>query len=133
MYHLHSHLKRGLICQRSKRLSEADFGHWGPERIDDLSALLKFLGVAINEELRQAWGAPGQDGDALEIKRAVDKIVAACHHMIEWEIEFQYTQFPPECEQIKMKMQGWTEGFIAEAERISEEIKKTLEYAVVGE
>lgn len=120
-------LKRGLIYRPSRLLDENHFVTWVRQKLTDLQAIIHLLITSSTEELPISWGKLGEPGDALEILRAVDKIVLGCQSLLEWEIDVYFTSFPDEHDHIKQKMQGWTEHFLAEMERMPKEIARVFD------
>ncbi|MBD1925444.1 hypothetical protein H6F74_03965 [Trichocoleus sp. FACHB-90] len=120
-------LKRGLIYRPSVIQDEIHFITWFRQKLHDLQALIKLFMVASTEDLLASWGKHGEPGDALEIKRAVDKIAFGCHSLLDWEIDVHFTIFPEQLESIKEKMEGWTEHFLLEIDRIPREISQVFD------
>lgn len=121
-----SDLKRGLIFRPSRTLEGYEFTNWAKQKMQDLIAIINLLNTASTEELMASWGEPGQPGDVFEIKRAVDKIAFGCNALLDWEIDLHFTDFPPEFDNIKQKLEGWAENYLAEIERIPSEIGKVI-------
>jgi len=115
-------LRRGLIYRPSRKLEGLQFVAWLQQKMEDLSALIHLLNVTITDEFHVAWGEPGQSGDAVEIQRATDKIAEGCAGLLDWEIDLRYTMVPDEVSHLKKMMEGWTEPYLREMERIPSEI-----------
>jgi hypothetical protein len=123
----YSELTRGLIYRPSSLLDGSKFANWLQRKLSDIEAIIRLLKIATCEELVTAWGKPGTPGDAIEIKRAVEKIAFGCNSLLEWEIDLHFTRFPDDFDNVKMKMHGWTEHVVTEIERIPKEIAHLLE------
>jgi hypothetical protein len=118
-------LKRGLIFRPTRTLLEKEqLNVWIQNKLDDLVALIKLLSTATTEELQAACGEVGQSGNAFEILRATNKITEGCNWLLDWEIDLHFTRFPTNCNSLKQVMEGWTEDFRAEMDRIPDEITK---------
>jgi hypothetical protein len=120
-------LQRGLIYRPSRILDQKEFLIWVKEKISDLLALIRLFMASSTEELPASWGKLGETGDALEILHAANKIASGCQGLLDWETDVQFTYFPNEYDHIKQKMRGWTTHFLAEMERMPQEIAKIFE------
>lgn len=123
----YSDLRRGLIFKPFTMLDKTQFLDWMKKRGKELENLVSLLKVAVEEEFNQSLGKLGETGNALEIKRAIDKIIFGCQSLLDWEIDNEFTQFPDECEQIKQKTRGWTEAVVNELEKLPMDIAKLLD------
>jgi hypothetical protein len=123
----YSDLRRGLIFKPFTVLDKSLFLGWMKKKGQELGNLAVLLRVAVEEEFNQSLGGPGEAGNALEIKRAVDKIIFGCQSLLDWEIDNEFTRFPGECEQIKRKTRDWTEPIVSELEKLPVGIAKLLD------
>lgn len=119
-------LRRGLIYRPSKKLEGLQYLAWLQAKMEDLSVLIHLLNVTIAEEFRAAWGKLGESGDVAEIQRATDKIAAGSAGLLDWEIDLRYTMVPEEASYLKQLLEGWTEPYLREIERIPTEIGRIV-------
>jgi hypothetical protein len=120
-------LKRGLVYRPSKMIEKQQIRRWLQLKLKDLERLNNLTMKVNEEELRRAWGPPGQPGDALEIKQAVDKLILGVSGLLEWEIDIHFTELPEELEPVRQLLQGWTEEFMSEMDRLPKEIAKIID------
>ncbi len=119
-------LRRGLIFQKTKYLTQLEFSNWAQGMLDDLIIMIHILKVATTEELMSAWGAYGEPGNPIEIQKAVNTITTTCEKILEWEIELRFTKFPEPIENLKALFQGWAEKYLDEVEKIPSEIGRII-------
>lgn len=117
-------INRGLIFHKSNPVNGRDCKKFLRSKVADIINLIKILMNAIPEELPQAWGKPGQPGDAVSIKSAIDSIIIACNELCQWEIEMRSVDPPDVFQEIIRLMHGWTYQIISEINRIPNEIAK---------
>ena len=80
--------------------------------------------ITIEEEIPTAWGKPGEPGDNLKIKKAIDKLIDACNHLYDVEVDILFTK-PHQCfYKLKETLQGITFNIFEELKRIHEDIHK---------
>jgi len=126
-----SDLRRGLIYKPSRIVENDQFQTWLMYKCEEWIPMVKLL-QAVGKELHASWGEPGQPGDVIEIKRAVDRIISGCSNLLEWETDLRFTRFPNRYQCIKQNMQGWTEPLLVELERLPTEIETWLNSSYEG-
>jgi hypothetical protein len=72
-----------------------EYFQWSQTQLDDLMRLLRIMTSALEDGFPSAWGAPGEPGDPVEIKRVVESFVSAGQTLVEWEAE-RASVIPPE-------------------------------------
>ncbi len=115
-------LKRGLIFKKTTRIRAADFPSWASSKLQDLASLTELLNTIFNEEVRVSWGPPGEPGDPLEIKRAVDKIISTCDELLEWEADLHSAVLPDPLLTLKQLMEGWAAQVIETVEGVPDKL-----------
>lgn len=116
--------QRGLLYKPSKRMRGSEYFTWMGAKYRDLLSLIHLLEKAITQELIASWGAPGEPGDPIEIKLAIDKIINGCEGMLEWELDFKSVDPPDVFDRLRELMSGYTFIYFDEVERIPEELSK---------
>src|SRR5262249_23921588 len=97
-----------------------EFINWSLDRLDDISKFQVMFDTILTKEMHKAWGEPGMPGDAIEIQRTVDKLIAMCKELVEWEIDV-YSIVPPQAfVKLKSLLQGWTLALLSHVESIPE-------------
>ena len=119
-------LNKGLLFKQSRLMRGREFTDWAIAKCKDIERLFHIIQVASTTELRASWGAPGEAGDPIEIKRATDYLVKACEELLAWELDFVSTTPPAAFENVKRKMAGWTSAVLSELEKLPDEIAKPL-------
>jgi hypothetical protein len=120
-------LDRGLAFRRTRYVDGNQFIAWARPRLQDLVNLVGFLMVAVTEEIPASWGPPGEPGDPLEIKRAVDKTIYACEELLEWQSEIR-SLYPPEpFVPLKGMMSDWAFPLFEQIAAIPDALVEPLE------
>jgi hypothetical protein len=120
-------LERGLIYKRAVKINGIEFPNWASARCDDLVSLIGLLKTAATEEIPASWGEPGEPGDPLEIKRAVDKVASACYELLEWETDFRTVIPPDPLLPLRQMMAGWTSQAFEQIESLPAKLLKPFE------
>jgi hypothetical protein len=84
-------LNQGLIFKKHKLVSSEEFLG---TKFKDLKSLINLFGT-VTKKLEKSWGKPGEAGDAIEIKVAVERLISGCVALFEWELNLKY-EVPPE-------------------------------------
>ncbi len=100
--------KRGLIFKKTKILQGQEFLSYCMEKIEDLIKITQSIMVIFNEKINESWGKPGESGNAIEIKRTVDWLIAACAALLEWEIDLNSITPPNGLVELKKLLHGFT-------------------------
>jgi hypothetical protein len=108
-------------------MSAPDFSNFAKEKMADIELLLPALAIVVKEEIPKSWGALGEAGDALEIKRAVDRLIKACNELVEWESDLISVHPPEIFEGVAKLMRGLTARMLSEIERFADELSKPFE------
>jgi len=85
------------------------------------------------EEIPAAWGKPGEAGDALAIKRAVDKVFQGCSELLDWETDILFVSVPERLQKLKDLMRGTTKEIIEELNRFPDEIGRPFKESLAPE
>src|ERR1044072_2306443 len=107
----------GLVHTRTRMVSGKDFARIIREKMSDLESWTNVLKAWGEVDLPTAWGAPGEPGDPVEIKRAVDRFIVAANELVEWETEIVFLRPPEMFETVKGLMRGLTSHLFQEMER----------------
>jgi Domain of unknown function (DUF4062) len=126
-------LKKGLLFRPARTISAEEYlQSWIPSKLNDPAVLVEILEETVGKGIPAAWGKPGEPGDALEILRAVNKIVETCRAFLDWELELRSVTPPLVLRNLGASLHGLTAGIIDELGRISDELSKALEGAWTG-
>lgn len=120
-------LERGLVFKKTVRMNGPDFLNWASSKSADLSSLIDLLKTAVTEDIPMSWGKPGEPGDPLEIKLAVNKVVSACNELLEWEAELRSVIFPDPLIPLKQMMAGWTSQAFGQIEGLPSKLLEPFE------
>jgi hypothetical protein len=120
----------GLVHTRTRMVSGKDFNRIVLEKMSDLESWSEVLKAWIQSDLPAAWGAPGEPGDPVEIKRAADKFVAAANELVEWEIEIVSLRPPEMFGTVKGLMRGLTLHLFREVERFAQLLGEPFEHGL---
>ncbi len=118
--------RKGGVFRPTKKLKGMEFPTWAQERIQDWMRLVNVIQPLVTEKLVASWGPSGQPGDAVQIKQAVDEIIAACDNMVELEAALNSTSVPDALSRLLETMKGWGHHLIEELERLPDELEKQL-------
>jgi hypothetical protein len=122
-----SELRRGLIYKKSIRLGETDFINWTQTKAHDLCSLASMFGEIVNKEIPLSWGPTGQPGDPSEIKDAIDKAIAGCDELLDWECDLRSVIPPDSIERLKKIMEGWTSPILDAIETLPQQLLQIVE------
>ncbi|MDQ1197418.1 hypothetical protein QE435_003128 [Rhizobium sp. SORGH_AS 787] len=86
-------LELGLSVRPRIHLPRGEFFLWMGTKPADLRAFIQAL-EGLLEEFRNAWGAPGQPGDAELISHVAQLVGRAARHMVEVAEEAKFTNVP---------------------------------------
>jgi hypothetical protein len=67
-------VERGLAFKKSRTMPAKEFSNFVKAKMSDIELLLSTFTITLEEEIPKSWGEPGEAGDAIEIKRAVDRL-----------------------------------------------------------
>lgn len=122
-------LQRGLIYKKSAPMKGHDLTAWLSSKCNDLISLVQLVNLALTEELRSSWGPPGKAGDAVEILRAVDKVILGCNELLNWEIDLRSVIMPKSFIELIEHMKGWTSELLIEVDKVPDELAKPFSQA----
>jgi hypothetical protein len=108
----------GRRYNRSTSKSSKHYLDWIGERLIDLMRLTTITSTVIDEEIVSSWGPDGVAGDALEIKRASDRLIAMCEATIEWENEFCSVHTSDVFDNLRAILKGGSAHIFAAAEHL---------------
>ncbi|MET0466899.1 MAG: hypothetical protein ABW007_27305 [Chitinophagaceae bacterium] len=120
-------VERGLAFRKSRIMSAPEFSNFVLAKMSDIELLVPAFTVAVEEEIPASWGAPGETGDVLEIKRAVDRLMAACNELVEWEGDLVSVRPPEIFDGVATLMRGLTAQMLSEMEHFANELSKPFE------
>lgn len=123
----YSDLEKGFIFRKSRVVSGKEFYNLLLGKMRDLELLLPAFDAVLNSEIPAAWGAPGEAGNALEIKHAVDILIGACKELVEWEVDFRSIQSSEAFDTLLSLMRGITSTLLDEVARLIEELSRPFE------
>lgn len=118
----YNEFQRGLLYNRSRKMTGREYLSWVQAKVEDIVSLFNVIKTAFSEELVASWGAPGEPGDPIEIKMAVDKIITACNDMLEWEIDLKAVHPPEAFNRLKELMSGYTFMYFDEIEQMPDRL-----------
>ncbi len=119
-------IEKGLVYDRCVPMKGAEFMNWINARFKDLANIITVLKTAITGPVQSSWGKPGEAGDPLEIKRAVEQVIRGCDELLKWEIELR-TVVPPEpFIPLKRMMAGCTLQILNQIEHIPERMLEPI-------
>jgi len=97
----------GMRFRKTRIMSLEEYLRWCQSQLGDLTRIMEIMRSVIEEGFLLAWGPPGKPGNAVEIKRAVERFVGAGQALVEWEAE-RCSVVPPEhVEKAHDLMTGW--------------------------
>ncbi|GAB4447279.1 MAG: hypothetical protein Kow0031_29860 [Anaerolineae bacterium] len=123
-------LKRGAIFRPSTVLTVDEFTRWTRQKMDDVVALAEMVGTVLTDDLTPACGEPGQPGDPARIRQAVDRLIEAGEHLVEWEIGVHFIRVEDdEVQAVKALMAGWAEDILRQLEQLPDQMEQLVAQA----
>lgn len=124
--------RAGVIGVTSSRVSGAELTKWIGTVGKDLKINTQQW-LNIGSELMTSWGSPGDAGDPLKIKDAVDKSISCCNNVICHLIELQ-SKIPPDTyRRLKELYSTWlanvADEYLAELEQMAIELERPSDTA----
>ncbi len=119
-------MEKGLVYERSVPMKGAEFMNWINVRFKDLANIITLLQAAITGPVQSSWGKPGEPGDPLEIKRAVEQVIRGCDELLKWEIELRSVVPPKPFIPLKQMMAGCTAQVLNRIEDIPDRILEPI-------
>lgn len=119
-------LDRQLLYARAKEMRGADFLVWTKEWFANFGVLMRTTEAIFNDDIAISWGAPGESGDPLEIKRCVNKLVSVCDELITWEAELHSINPPDTYIPLKEALEGCTVEAITKINNTFEELSDAI-------
>lgn len=93
-------LNRGLYARPIIRLSAEGAADWFQDRTTEIGLFVPALTGIINNEFRDAWGAPGKSGSPEAILAACDLFGEVCQQILNWEENIRFTVVPRDFEEV---------------------------------
>lgn len=91
-------LQRNLYLRPSQVVLRDAFIPWFQSKTDEARRIVAVLSALYTEELVQAWGKPGEPGDAAEIRHVCKLIQSAGEQLLQWEESVRFTSVLDEYE-----------------------------------
>jgi hypothetical protein len=117
----------GLVFRKIRKLSGREFTNVVQEKMSDLLVLTDIFKSCVEKEIPASWGRPGEPGDALEIKRATDRLIAGCNEFVHWETQVASLEPPKAFDKLLLLMRGLTTQMLSELERFTTEMSDIFE------
>lgn len=118
-------LEKGFVFNRSKKYSEEGYQEWFQESLNDMQRIVTIFPNILNE-LNTSFGPPGVSGNVLEIKSAVNRIIAYCKELLAWEYRVNEPEPPSGLAEIKTIMNGWSKVILNAINGMPNEIKRVI-------
>lgn len=124
--------KRGLLFGKRKPIGGKEYLDFVCHKISEPSDFVHIIKVAMEEELSLAWGEPGVAGNPTQILHAVNRMVNACHSVLEWEMELNSLRPPPKLQALGQSLQGIAQGIVDDLKRLPNDLSDALEGTGTG-
>jgi hypothetical protein len=125
-------LKRGLLFRPRKPLGAIEYLDWIGHKVSEPIDFVQIIKVAMEEDLSAACGKPGEQGNPIQILRAVNKMTNACQAILEWELELNSLRPPSKLQGLGKTLQGITLGVVEDLNRVPQDLSKALEGSWTG-
>jgi hypothetical protein len=123
----YNELNDNIVVQRMRSINYKELKSFLLSSYSTLTSISEQF-VKTLKELTTAFGPPGLSGSALEIKKAVDRMILICKELLAWEYELNSFSMPQGLEEIKVLMKGWSKTFIEPINSIAPQlIKMTID------
>jgi hypothetical protein len=120
---------RGLLFKPRKPIGAVEYLNWFRHKMDEPLSFTHIMQVAVEEDLIAAWGNPGEPGNPIQILHAVNKIMSACHLLLDWEMEIDSLRPPSQLQRLGQTLRGITFEVIQDLKRVPDDFSKDLESA----
>lgn len=109
-------VRAGRTLERARVLSGKDFFAIVKEKMNDLESWVQVMKFCLETEIPGSWGEPGEPGDPIEIKHAVDKFVQVADSLVQWEGEILSLRPPEMFRDLRSLLNGTTASFLESME-----------------
>lgn len=99
---------------------------------NELLQRVGFLNPIINEALKEAWGEPGQPGNAEYIVYVAEKIVDIFKGVHEWSLDFKNIVVPNEFQGLLLATSQLSESIINDIEEFVQNYTEGIEQLIMG-
>ena len=112
-------VRAGRTLQRARVLSGKEFFSIIKEKINDLESWLQVMKFCVEREIPASWGEPGEPGDPVEIKHAVDKFIHTADALVQWEADILSVRPPELFRDLQSLLNGTTVSFLESMEEFA--------------
>ena len=77
-------------------------------------------------DLNTSFGPPGEPGNALQIKNAVERMMQICRELLAWEYELYSFNLPNELIPIKTVLKGYSKTYIDVVNTLPQQIEEFI-------
>ena len=120
-------VRAGRILQRARILSGKDFYSILKEKMNDLESWMQVMKFCAETEIPASWGEPGEPGDPIEIKHAVDRFIHTADALVQWEGDILSLRPPELFRDLQALLNGTTASFLESMEKFAQLLGEPFE------
>jgi hypothetical protein len=111
-------LERDVVVQRKTPVNHKELYRFVLSSFETFQSLSEQFKTFL-QELQSSFGPPGESGNALEIKSAIDHLIQICKELLAWEYDLNALIPPKGLEPVKSSMKGWSKVFVDDINTIA--------------
>jgi hypothetical protein len=124
--------ERGLLFRPRKPMGTLEYMAAVASKFDEAIKIVNTLDPGM-KDLMEAWGKPGEPGDRKAILCVINRMVASCRMLLDWELEVESWSPPSSMKVLGEAMRGLTLTSLQEMQKLPGELAKALAKATEGE
>ncbi|MCA0237840.1 MAG: nucleotide-binding protein [Bacteroidetes bacterium] len=118
----YSDLNKGLVFQKTKKMSSEEFILVAQNILRDFIRLIELIKITLEEEIFHSFDKLDEVGSIAKIKNSVEKLISWCKQLLVWEQELRGIVPPPQLSELAEIMRGWTGPIIDKINNLPEMI-----------
>jgi hypothetical protein len=122
-------LQRGLYVKDILDIDDSGFSKWLSIKMSEISRLIGSLALLYSEELREAWGMPGEQGDPMEIRHVCRLIEDASERLVRWEEDVRFIETSEDFDRLTECFPGCAGIQLDELSRVPDILEEGVEWA----
>lgn len=117
-------IKKGYVFGKKQKINPKEFLDLIKESCERIRVVIGKMTNALNYDMQEALGEPGEPGDAIKIKNLADVLYEIFNELVEVEKDLHKVNIPDKMMELKAAMDGWAKELIDQVYVLPEEFRK---------